>query len=75
MVFTVKKHAEIIQLERTGKTFIMRIANAGERYCRKWEERTVLICPMIVAGLFICNTTPMYWKKGRLERTHRENST
>jgi len=29
-LFSVKKNAEIIQLERNGKIFIMRIANPGE---------------------------------------------
>ena len=29
-LFSIKKNVQIIQLERTGKTFIMRIANPGE---------------------------------------------
>src|ERR1051325_7433039 len=29
-IFTVKKNIEILQLERLGKTYIMRIANPGE---------------------------------------------
>jgi TolB protein len=51
----VKKNIQIIQLERLGKTFIMRIANPGEPLQEIARTDAVQIPDSVMAGLFICS--------------------
>lgn len=52
-IFAVKKHAQIIQLERTGKTFIMRIANPGEPLQEIGRTDLIDMPNEALAGLFV----------------------
>ena len=54
-IFSVKKNAQILQLERSGKTFIMRIANPGEPLQEIGRTDQVEIPDEALAGLFICS--------------------
>ena len=51
----VKKHAQIIQLERSGKQFIMRIANEGEALQTIATREFPDMPDTLYAGLFICS--------------------
>jgi TolB protein len=54
-ISSVKKNVGIIQLERSGKTFIMRIANAGEPLQEIGRTDVADIPDEALAGLFICS--------------------
>jgi Tol biopolymer transport system component len=54
-LFTVKKNVQIIQLERAGKTFIMRVANSGEPLQEIGRTDMVDIPDEALAGLFVCS--------------------
>lgn len=51
----VKKNIQIIQLERLGKTFIMRIANPGEPLQEIARTDAVELPDSAMAGIFICS--------------------
>ncbi len=73
-IFTVKKNVQIIQLERTGKTYIMRIANAGEPLQEVGRTDAVDIPDDALAGLFVCSHNPDVQEEGlawnvRIEKT------
>jgi len=51
----VKKNIQIIQLERIGKTFIMRIANPGEPLQEIASTDAVALPDSVMAGIFICS--------------------
>ena len=51
----VKKNIQIIQLERLGKTFNMRIANPGEPLQEIGRTDAVQIPDSAMAGIFICS--------------------
>jgi len=51
----VKKNIQIIQLERLGKTFIMRIANPGEPLQEIARTDAAEIPDSAMAGIFICS--------------------
>jgi TolB protein len=51
----LKKHADIIQLERSGKTFIMRIANTGEPLQEVARRDYPDMPDTLYAGLFVCS--------------------
>ena len=51
----VKKNIQIIQLERLGKTFIMRIANPGEPLQEIARTDAVALPDSAMAGIFICS--------------------
>jgi TolB protein len=73
-LFTVKKHAAIIQLERIGKTFIMRVANAGELLQEVGRTDSIDMPDDALAGLFICSHNPGVLEEGtawnvRIEKT------
>jgi TolB protein len=50
-----KKNTGILQLERSGKTFIMRVANAGEPLQLVGEHEMEGFGDELLAGLFICS--------------------
>lgn len=71
---TVKKHASILQLERMGKTFIMRMANPGEPLQEVGRTDSVDMPDEALAGLFICSHNPQVMEEGlasnvRIEKT------
>lgn len=51
----VKKNIQIIQLERLGKTFIMRIANPGEPLQEIARTDAIEVPDSAMAGLFVCS--------------------
>lgn len=55
---TQKKHFDIIQLERTGKTIIMRVAHAGEPLQVVGSHDMPDLPDSVFAGLFICSHDP-----------------
>jgi len=54
-IFSLKRNAQIIQLERTGKMFIMRIANPGEPLQEIGRTDVVDMPDEVLGGLFICS--------------------
>jgi Tol biopolymer transport system component/regulation of enolase protein 1 (concanavalin A-like superfamily) len=64
-LFAVKKHARIIQLERNGKTYIMRIANVGEPLQEVGRTDSLDMPDDVLAGLFICSHHPEVLEEGR----------
>jgi len=54
-IFGIKKNAEIIQLERIGKMFIMRIANAGEPLQEIGRTDMIDMPDEVLGGLFVCS--------------------
>jgi len=50
-----KKNVGIIQLERIGKVFIMRIANAGEPLQEVGRTDLIEMPDSVMAGLFLCS--------------------
>jgi TolB protein len=73
-LFSSKKNAEIIQLERNGKTFIMRIANPGEPLQEIGRTDMIDMPDEALAGLFICSHNPDAQEEGiawnvRIEKT------
>jgi Tol biopolymer transport system component len=73
-----KKNVEIIQLERLGKTFIMRVANFGEPLQEVGRTDQIEMPDDVFAGLYICSHNPdvveeaTVWN-ARIERTVAEN--
>lgn len=69
-----KKNAEIIQLERIGKTFIMRVADPGEPLQEVGRTDSIDMPDEALAGLFICSHDPNVSEEGiawnvRIEKT------
>ena len=54
-IFSIKKNAEIIQLERIGKMFIMRTANAGEPLQEVGRTDMIDMPDEVLGGLFVCS--------------------
>lgn len=54
-LFSAKTNVQIIQLERNGKTFIMRIANPGEPLQEIGRTDAIEMPDSCMAGLFICS--------------------
>jgi len=77
-IFSMKKNVQIIQLERLGKTFIMRIANQGEPLQEIGRTDMIEMPDSAMAGLFVCSHNPdqveeaMAWNV-RIEKTVPEN--
>jgi sugar lactone lactonase YvrE len=63
-LFTVKKNVQIIQLERAGKTFIMRVANPGEPLQEIGRTDMVDIPDEALAGLFVCSHNAAVQEEG-----------
>lgn len=54
-IFSPKKNVQVIQLERSGHTFIMRTANPGEPLQETGRTDRVDIPDEALAGLFLCS--------------------
>jgi len=54
-IFTKKAGTEIIQLERLGKEFIMRVAHPGEPLQEVGRTDAIDISNDVLAGIFICS--------------------
>ena len=54
-IFSAKRNAEIIQLERSGKKFIMRVAHPGEPLQEVGSHEMPDLKDAVVAGLYICS--------------------
>ena len=77
-LFSKKTNVEIIQLERSGKTFIMRIANPGEPLQEIGRTDAVDIPDEALAGLVMCSHNPDVMEEGlawnvRIELTFPDN--
>ncbi|MEI9945983.1 MAG: hypothetical protein WDN26_17400 [Chitinophagaceae bacterium] len=77
-IFSVKKKAEIVQLERVGKTYIMRIANPGEPLQEIGRTDMADMPDSAMAGLFVCSHNPDQVEEGqawnvRIEKTVADN--
>ena len=77
-IFSIKKNAQIIQLERTGKIFIMRIANPGEPLQEIGRTDMIDMPDDALAGLFVCSHNADAQEEGlawnvRMEKTVPEN--
>lgn len=57
-IFAVKNAAEIVQLERIGKTYIMRMAHTGEPLQEVGRTDAADIPDEALAGLFVCSHNP-----------------
>jgi TolB protein len=71
---SAKRNVEIIQLERLGKIFIMRIANAGEPLQEIGRTDAIEMPDEALAGIFICSHNPDVIEEGmawnvRIEQT------
>jgi TolB protein len=75
---SIKKNAELIQLERINKVFIMRIANPGEPLQEVGRTEAVEMPDEALAGIFICSHNPDAVEEGiawnvRIEQTVPDN--
>jgi len=73
-IVSPKKNTQIIQLERNGKTFIMRVANPGEPLQEIGRTDAIEMPDEVLAGLFLCSHNPDTQEQGmawnvRIERT------
>jgi hypothetical protein len=73
-IYGLKRHTEIIQLERSGKVFIMRVANRGEPLQEVGRTSAIEMPDEALAGLFICSHNPDVKEEGlawnvRIEKT------
>jgi Tol biopolymer transport system component len=73
-IFSVKKKVEIIQLERVGKMFIMRVANPGEPLQEIGRTDQIDMPDEALAGLFVGSHNPDVLEEGmawnvRIEKT------
>jgi TolB protein len=64
-IFSRKSNAEIIQLERSGKTYIMRIANPGEPLQEIGRTDAADIPDSAMVGLFVCSHNPDVLEEGQ----------
>lgn len=76
-IFTKKKGAEIIQLERIGKIFIMRVANFGEPLQEIGRTDAIDMPDEALAGIFIASHNADVLEEGlawnvRIEKTVSE---
>lgn len=77
-IFSSKKSVEIIQLERIGKTFIMRAANPGEPLQEIGRTDMIDLPDEVIGGLFVCSHNPDVQEEGmawnvRIEKTVPDN--
>jgi Tol biopolymer transport system component len=73
-IFSIKRNAEIIQLERIGKIFIMRIANPGEPLQEIGRTDAIEMPDEVLSGIFMCSHNPDVSEEGmawnvRIEQT------
>lgn len=64
-IFFAKSGVEIIQLERKGKLFIMRAAQAGEPLQEVGTKELENMPDQVLAGLFVCSHDPEIKETGR----------
>jgi len=77
-IFAKKRSTEIIQLERLGKVFIMRIANPGEPLQEIGRTDAVVMPDEVLVGIFMCSHNPDVVEEGkawnvRIEQTVPDN--
>lgn len=77
-ISSIKKKAEIIQLERINRVFIMRIANPGEPLQEVGRAQAVDMPEEVLAGVFICSHDESVIEEGiawnlRIEQTVPDN--
>jgi TolB protein len=77
-IFSIKKNPEIIQLERIGKTYIMRAANPGEPLQEIGRTESKEMPDGVLAGIFLCSHQPEVMEEGkawnvRIEKTVPDN--
>lgn len=77
-IFCKKKNAEIIQLERIGKIYIMRIAHTGEPLQEVGRVELNEMPDEVLAGLFMCSHNADVQEEGmawnvRIEKTVPDN--
>jgi Tol biopolymer transport system component len=65
-IFFKKKKAQVIQLERSGQTIIMRIANPGEPLQLVGSHQMEGLPDEALAGLFICSHEPDVAEEARV---------
>ena len=73
-LFSIKKNIEIIQIERLGKIFIMRIANPGEPLQETGRTDAIEMPDEVLAGIFMCSHNADAMEEGiawnvRIEQT------
>lgn len=73
-IFTKKKGTEIVQLERLGKVFIMRVAHPGEPLQEIGRTDAIEMPDDVLAGIFLCSHNPDVTEEGqawnvRIEQT------
>src|SRR4051812_28689956 len=73
-LFTMKRNVQIIQLERQGKMFIMRVANPGEPLQEIGRTDMIEMPDSVMAGLILCSHNPDVQEEGtawnvRIEQT------
>ncbi len=73
-IFTKKKATEIIQLERLGKVFIMRVAHPGEPLQEIGRTDGIEMPDDVLVGIFMCSHNPDVVEEGqawnvRIEQT------
>ena len=77
-IFSAKKNVQIIQLERIGKTFIMRVANPGEPLQEVGRTDMIDLPDEVIGGLFVCSHNADVEEEGmawnvRIEKTVPDN--
>ena len=65
-IFYPKKNIQIIQLERSGKKFTMRVANAGAPLQTVGSHEMESMSDDVLAGLFICSHNPDVIEQARV---------
>lgn len=65
-IFTKKSATEIVQLERLGKTFIMRVAHPGEPLQEIGRTDNMEIPEEALAGIFICSHNAEVAEEGQV---------
>ncbi len=73
-IFSKKTGVEIIQLERNGKEFIMRVANPGEPLQEIGRTSVVDLPDEVLAGIFICSHNPEMFEEGEAWNVRIENT-
>ncbi len=73
-IFCIKKNVQTIQLERSGKMFIMRIANASEPLQEVGRTDMIDMPDEVLGGLFLCSHNTDAQEEGmawnvRIEKT------
>ncbi len=65
-IFSTKKNVQVIQLERKGKAFIMRVAYCGESLQEVGSQEMKNMPDEVLAGFFICSHNPEVVEEARI---------